>query len=212
MLLRLLAATGVATPLFSSPAFGASPPPPAPPAPIVIDGVTANGTGCPTGTAAVSVSPDGTAFTVTYSNYLAQVGPGTAPADSSKNCRLDLTVRVPNGLTYAVASAGYQGFASVAPGASGTLRAGYHFQGDLRTTHSTHRFAGGFTNNWQATDTVNVHALAFAPCGEQRDFTIDTELRVDPGTSNPGATSFLEMDSTDGSIKTVYRLALKQCP
>ena len=83
MVLRALAATGVATSLFGSSAFGASPPPP--PDRIVIDSVAANGTGCPPGTASVAVSPDNTAFTVTYSNYLAQVWPGSAPTDFRKN-------------------------------------------------------------------------------------------------------------------------------
>ncbi|MEU2775790.1 DUF4360 domain-containing protein, partial [Streptomyces sp. NPDC007162] len=195
--------------LFAPGGGGGSPLPP--PAPIVIDSVTVNGTGCPTGTAAVSVSPDNTTFTVTYSNYLAQVGPGTAPADRTKNCQLDLLVHVPGGYTYAIASTDYRGFASLAPGASGTQRAGYHFQGNPHTTNSTHHFAGGFNNDWETTDTVNVAALVFAPCGQQRTLDISTELQVDPGTSSPSATSFMEMDSTDGTIKTEYHLALKQC-
>ncbi|MGV9564237.1 DUF4360 domain-containing protein [Streptomyces sp. NPDC003480] len=209
MVLRVLAATGVATSLFGSSAFGGNPPPP--PAPIVIDSVTANGSGCPAGTAAVAVSPDNTAFTVTYSNYLAQVGPGSAPTDREKNCQLNLLVHVPRGRTYAIVSADYRGFASLAPGASGTQRAGYHFQGNSHTTNFTHHFQGGFTGDWQTTDTVDVAARAFAPCGEERNLTINTELQVEPGTSSPSATSFMEMDSTDGTIKTVYHLAWKRC-
>ncbi|MEU8928043.1 DUF4360 domain-containing protein [Kitasatospora sp. NPDC048545] len=209
MVLRALAATGVAASLFGSSGLGGKPVPP--PAPIVIESVAVNGSGCPAGTAAVSVAPDNTAFTVTYSNYTAKVGPGTAPTDYRKNCQLGLLVHVPGGYTYAVVSATYRGFASLAPGASGTQRASYHFQGSARTTDSTHHFEGGFTGNWQETDTVDVAARVFAPCGQTRNLDIDTELRVEAGTSSPGATSFLEMDSTDGSIKTVYRLAWKRC-
>ncbi|MFJ9758268.1 DUF4360 domain-containing protein [Streptomyces sp. NPDC101149] len=209
MVLRALAATGVATSLFGSSAFGGSPPPT--PDRIVIDTVEANGSGCPTGTAAVAVSPDRTAFTVTYSNYMAKVGPGSAPTDRKKNCQLNLLVQVPRHYTYAIVSAGYQGFASLAPGASATQRASYHFQGNAHTTNSTHHFMGGFNNNWQTTDTVAVAARDFAPCGEQRTLNINTELRVEPGTSSPSATSFMEMDSTDGRIKTVYHLAWKRC-
>ncbi|MFI9365202.1 DUF4360 domain-containing protein [Kitasatospora sp. NPDC053057] len=213
MVLRVLAATGVATSLFGSSAFGGSPSPPPPPPQdrIVIDSVAASGTGCPAGTAAVAVSPDSTAFTVTYSNYLAQVGPGAAPTDSQKDCQLNLRVHVPGGFTYAVVSAGYRGFASLAPGASATQRASYHFQGNPRTTKSAHHFKGGFNNDWQTTDTVDVAALVFAPCGEERSLDIDTELQVERGTSSPNATSFMEMDSTDGRINTVYRLVLQQC-
>ncbi|MFH8385879.1 DUF4360 domain-containing protein [Kitasatospora sp. NPDC018058] len=212
-MLRALAATGVATSLFGSSAFGGSPPPPPPPPPdrIVIDSVAVNGSGCPVGTASVAVSPDNTAFTVTYSNYLAQVGGGASPTDFRKNCQLDLLVHVPGGFTYAIVSADYRGFASLAPGASGTQRASYHFQGNPLAINSTHHFKGGFTGDWQTTDTVPVAALVFAPCGEERNLDINTELQVERGTSSPSATSFMEMDSTDGTIKTVYHLAWKQC-
>ncbi|MER7772589.1 DUF4360 domain-containing protein [Kitasatospora sp. NPDC096140] len=209
MLLRALAATGVAASLFGSSGLGGSPHPP--PVPIVIDSVTANGSGCPTGTAAVSVSPDNTAFTVTYSTYLAQVGPGSSPTDYRKNCQLSLVVHVPGGYTYAVVSASYRGFASLAPGASGIQRAGYHFQGSNRTTNSTHRFDGAFNDDWEVTDSVDVRARVFAPCGAERNLDINTELQVDQGTSSPSATSFMEMDSTDGSITSVYHLAWKRC-
>lgn len=209
MVLRALAATGVVTSLFGSSAFGGNPPPP--PHGIVIDSLAVNGSGCPAGTASVAVSPDNTAFTVTYSKYMAQVGPGSAPTDRKKNCQLKLLVHVPRRYTYAIVSAVYRGFASLAPGASGTQRASYHFQGNAHTINSIHHFNGGFNNDWQTTDTVHVAARDFAPCGAKRNLDINTELRVDPGTSSPSSTSFMEMDSTDGSIQTVYHLAWKQC-
>src|SRR5512142_1289035 len=102
--------------------FLSSPTPP-PPDKIVIDVVTVNGSGCPAGTAAVAVSPDNTAFTVTYSQYLAQVGVGATATDFRKNCQLSLAVHVPQGFTFAIAEADYRGFASLAAGASGTERA-----------------------------------------------------------------------------------------
>ncbi|MFE3764869.1 DUF4360 domain-containing protein [Streptomyces sp. NPDC059104] len=210
MVLRALAAAGVAASLFGSAAVGGPTPPP--PAPITIDSVTANGTGCPPGTAAVAIGPDQTTFIVTYSNYQAQVGGGSAPTDRQKNCQLSLLLHVPGRRSaYATVTATYTGFASLAPGASGTERASYHFQGDAHTTTFTHNFPGGFNNNWQTTDTVRIAARNRARCGEDRTLTINTELQVDPGTSSPGATSFMSMDSTNGSIKTVYHLAWKKC-
>lgn len=205
---RALAATGAAASLFGSSAFGGNPPPPQDR--IVIGTVAVNGSGCPAGTAAVTVFPDNTAFTVTYSNYLARVGPGSAPTDRKKDGQLNLRVHVPGGYTYAIVSAGYRGFASLAPGASGTQGASHPFQGNAHTTNSTHHFKGGFNSNWQTTDTVDVAARVFAPCGEERNLNINTVLRVERGTSSPSATSFVEMDSTDGRIKTVYQMAWKR--
>jgi len=179
---------------------------------IVIDVITVNGSGCPAGTAAVAVSLDNTAFTVTYSNYLAQVGVGSVPTDFRKNCQLNILVHVPTGFTYAIASANYRGFASLAPGATGLERANYFFQGQAPTAFIQHPFAGPMEDDWQSTDTTDLAALVFAPCGVQRNLNINTELRVGAGTSDPTkTTSFMTMDSTDGQITTTYHFAWMQC-
>ncbi|MEY9965127.1 hypothetical protein ABIA33_003169 [Streptacidiphilus sp. MAP12-16] len=184
-----------------------------PPGNVTVGLVTVNGSGCPAGTAAVAVAPDNTAFTVTYSNYLAQVGVGAARTDSRKNCQLDVRVNVPQGFTYAIAQADYRGFASLASGASSIERANYYFQGQSQTTSASHSFSGPLDDDWQATDVAGVGAVVFAPCGETRDLNINTQLQVNLGTSDPATTnSFMTMDSTDGSITTVYHFSWKHCP
>jgi Domain of unknown function (DUF4360) len=186
---------------------------PPPPDRIVIDIVTVNGSGCPANTAAVAVSPDNTAFTVTYSAYLAQVGVGAKKTDFRKNCQLNLRVHVPNGFTYAIAQADFRGFAHLEGGATGLERANYYFQGSSQTVYASHPFHGPYDDDWQTTDTVDVASLVYAPCGEERNLNINTELRVAAGTSDPTTTtSFVSMDSTDGSINTIYHFAWKKCP
>jgi hypothetical protein len=149
---------------------------------------------------------------VTYSDYLAQAG-GDSPATAfRKNCQLNLIVHVPQGFTYAIASADYRGFASLQPGASSTEKASYYFQGSPSTAFRSHKFEGPYDDNWQATDQTDWAQLVWAPCGVQRNFNINTELRVDKGTSDPAETSFMTMDSTDGDISTIYHMAWKECP
>ncbi|MEU6669577.1 DUF4360 domain-containing protein [Streptomyces sp. NPDC046727] len=183
-----------------------------PPDKIVIDVATVNGSGCPAGTAAVAVSPDNTAFTVTYSQYLAQAGGSSDPTAFRKNCQLNLVVHVPQGFTYAIASADYRGFASLQKGATGTQKASYYFQGSPNTVPRNHPFNGPYNDGWQATDSTDWAQLVWAPCGVLRNFNINTELRVNAGTTSPDKVSFMTMDSTDGDISTVYHLAWKECP
>ncbi|MFI8302925.1 DUF4360 domain-containing protein [Streptomyces sp. NPDC085927] len=183
-----------------------------PPDKIVIKVATVNGSGCPQGTTAVAVSENNTAFTVTYSDYLAQAGGTSDPTASRKNCQLSLIVHVPQGFTYAIASADYRGFAALQRGATGTQRASYYFQGSPNTEYRSHSFAGPYDDNWQATDTTDWAQLVYAPCGVQRNFNINTELRVGVGTSSPDKVSFMTMDSTDGDISTTYHMAWKECP
>ena len=110
------------------------------------------------------------------------------------------------------ASADSRGYASLQRGASSTEKASYYFQGSPNTASRTHTFRGPYEDDWQATDDSDWAQLVWAPCGVQRNFHINTELRVNAGTSSPGATSYMTMDSTDGDISTVYHLAWKECP
>jgi Domain of unknown function (DUF4360) len=183
-----------------------------PPDKIVIKVATVNGSGCPQGTTAVAVSEDNTAFTVTYSEYLAQAGGASDPTAFRRNCQLNLVVHVPQGFTYAIASADYRGFAALQPGASGTQKASYYFQGSPNTAQKTHPFSGPYDDNWQATDVTDWAQLVWAPCGVQRNFNINTELRVSAGSTSADKVSFMTMDSTDGDISTLYHLAWKECP
>lgn len=210
-MLNLLAAGSVALSLLASPII-IDPTPPPPDEQIVIDVITVNGSGCPAGTAAVAVSPDNTAFTVTYSNYLAQVGVGAAPTDFRKNCQLALQVEVPAGFTYAILQADYRGYGYLESGATATQRANYYFQGMSPTVYKSHSFAGPLDDNWQTTDTSEIASVIWHPCGELRYLNINTELRVAAGTSDTTkTTSLMQMDSTDGSISTKYHFAWKKC-
>ncbi|GHE34492.1 hypothetical protein GCM10017673_41620 [Streptosporangium violaceochromogenes] len=180
---------------------------------ITVDVVTVNGSGCPHGSAVVTKGSDSTTFTVTYSDYLAQVGVGSTPTDFRKNCQLSLRVHAPQGFTYAVAQADYQGFAHLEDGATGEQKASYYFQGESQTAPVSHVLRGPFEGDWKNTDTTNVAALVYMPCGEDRGLNVNTELKVNAGTSSPEkTTSFMTMDSTHGSVNTVFHLRWKQCP
>ncbi|SMD23170.1 DUF4360 domain-containing protein [Lentzea albidocapillata] len=184
-----------------------------PPDHITIDVVTVNGSGCPAGTAAVAVSEDNKAFTVTYSDYLAQIGVGARPTDFRKNCQLNLRVNVPQGFTYGIAQADYRGFAHLERGAYAIQKANYYFQGMSQNDSASHRYNGPHSDDWQATDQTELAAIVYSPCGEKRNFNINTELRVYPGSSNTATTtSFVSMDSTDGAIDTTYQFSWKTCP
>ncbi|SDN08813.1 DUF4360 domain-containing protein [Allokutzneria albata] len=210
-MLRKLAVAGMSLALISIPAVAQADIAP-PPDKIVIEVATVNGSGCPAGTAAVAVSPDNTAFTVTYSQYMAKVGPGISPTEARKNCQLNLKVHVPQGFTYAIAQSDYRGFANLARGATAIEQANYYFQGMSPTVAARHNFSGPLDDNWQTTDKVDIASLVYAPCGEKRNVNINTELRVSKGTSPATETSFIAMDSTDGSIKTTYHFHWKTCP
>ncbi|BAL87822.1 hypothetical protein AMIS_26020 [Actinoplanes missouriensis 431] len=208
----LVAGTTLLAALAATAVPAAAAPAPLPVDKMVIDVVAANGSGCPLGTADVTVSPDNKAFTVTYSEFTAQVGVGARPLDFRKNCQLALNVDVPQGFTYAIARTDYRGFVRLEKGASATQSSFYYFQGDLQTHKTRHDFTGPADGDWQRTDTIGISSVSFLPCGERRFLNVNTELRVNAGWSDrKKTTSFLTMDSTDGNLDTVYHVAWRKC-
>jgi hypothetical protein len=178
---------------------------------ITVDVVTVNGSGCPAGTASVAPSTDGRSFRVSFSDFLAQSGPGAKPTDFRQNCQLSLRVNNAEGLSYGISKITYRGFASLTAGAQGVQRASYYFAGLSQTTRRTHTFSGPFSDDWETSDSSPNGEIVYAPCGENRNLNINSELRVERGTSDAQAFNFMSMDSTEGRVSATYELAWKSC-
>lgn len=176
---------------------------------ITVEMLSYNGSGCPPDTAVVAVTPDATAFTVTYSHYLARVGADSRPGEFRRNCQLSVDVTVPAGFTYAVVRADYRGYGYLEPGATALQKASYYFQGVPDTVATERRFAGPMDDTWNVSEETEFPV--YAPCEETRFLNINTELRVNAGSSDPERLSMMAMDSEDHDIETTYHLDLAEC-
>src|SRR3954466_216506 len=125
-------AAWVAAPAFAGTASAKSAPTPS--GKVTVEVKAINGSGCPKGTAEVTPNSDNTGFSVEYHQFNAQTGVGTSPTDARRNCQLGLLISVPQGFTYAIARATYNGFAYLQPGASASEKANYYFQGESAST------------------------------------------------------------------------------
>jgi hypothetical protein len=178
---------------------------------VTVEVQTVNGSGCPAGSATVRARADNTAFVVSYNDFLAYAGGGANLVESRKNCQINVRVHVPQGFTYAIAQAEYRGFAHLAAGATAQQIAHYYFSGQSATADSAHSFAGPLTTLWKTVDRADGAALVYAPCGADANLNINTELRVDAGSSKADAVSIVGMDSTRGSVETLFNLSWKKC-
>lgn len=209
-MINMIAVGSLALSLVGAPLSVEPTPPPA--SKINIDLVNLNGSGCKAGTTAVTISPDNSAFTVTYSDYLAQVGVGAKPTDSRKNCQMAVQVHVPQGFTFAIAKTDNRGYMNLAKGASAIEKTSYYFQGMSQGAWAQRTWNGPYDDNWQTTDEVPVTAMVFSPCGEKRYLMVNTELRANPGSSDVTKTnSQISMDSTDTEFSTKFYLTWTKC-
>jgi len=203
-----LAALGAA--LLSSLAIAATPAcaaAPAQPPSFTVRLLTANGSGCPQGSAAVH-QMSGTGFTVTYKRYTAAAGSGAKPIDFRKNCQLNTLVGIPAGWTVGVGEVDYRGYAHLGKGARGEIGASYYIAGQPGTSRQSHQILGPANRYYAFTDKATV--VTWAPCATSVGLNINTELRSYAG-SDRSYRNLLTMDITKGTLGTVYHLAFQRC-
>jgi hypothetical protein len=147
---------------------------------LAVTVVTANGSGCPNSTATARVLPDGSSFTIDFTGYHAWAGSNAPSTAFRRNCQFALRITGPEGMTYAVASAEYSGFALLNDGVTGAQTASYYFQGQSATTATSHRFIGPLADTWETSDVIALDKLVFASCLDERNLNVNTELRLTP--------------------------------
>ncbi|HEX9999661.1 MAG TPA: DUF4360 domain-containing protein [Actinoplanes sp.] len=178
-----------------------------PTAKITLEVIAAAGSGCAPGTATVVANSDNTGFRIKYTEFLAEAGGTASLIDSRKNCQIGVLVTVPAGWTFAIAEANYRGRAKLAAGATGLQRTNYYWQGSSENNATEQQFTGPLNTTWSAKDVAP--ALVYTPCGGQKVLNINTELRVDEGTST--SKSSLSMRSSDGDVDTLFNLSWAEC-
>ena len=173
------------------------------PAGVDVQLVTANGSGCAVGAGEATgvTTDDGEFLTVTSPAYFAQAGGAARPTDIRKNCLLSLQIRPPAGWTYAVTEVHSSGYAFLTSGVTGVSRISVWFQGSSVTQTATHTFAGPQAEPWRTVDEL---PLQFAPCGAQRNLNINTEVRVNRGSSTAATSSFTVRNGETG-LRLVWR-------
>ncbi|MFC7531649.1 DUF4360 domain-containing protein [Actinoplanes sp. GCM10030250] len=174
---------------------------------ITVEVVAANGSGCAPGTATVVANADKTGFRIRYRDFVAQAGGGVDATDRRKNCQAGVVVTAPAGWTFAIAEANYRGRARLSSGATGLQRTSYYWQGSATTSRTEETFGGPYYGYWNTDDVAPV--LIYVPCEEQRVLNINTELRVDAGTST--STSSMSMTSSDGDVDTLFNFSWVRC-
>ena len=174
---------------------------------VTVEVIAANGSGCAPGTATVIANSDKTGFRIRYYDFVAEAGGGAALTDRRKNCQIGALVTVPAGWTFAVAEADYRGRARLYSGATALQRTNYYWQGSSDNSSTDETFTGPLNSYWETSDVAPV--LIYKPCAEQRVLNINTELRVDNGTST--SRSSMSMKSSEGDVDTLFNFAWIRC-
>ncbi len=182
--------------------------------PVEIKSITYNGSGCPIGTVAENLAPDKQAFTLTFSDYIAEAGPDFVLSDGRKNCQLTLDLALPQGWQVSIASFDYRGFAFLDEGIMATYRTRYYFQGRPRSAPISRRAFGFFDDDFEFREEIDFESLVWSPCGAVRALNVNTSVSVRNLDKNtyPDAEGVIGTDSIDGQITQVWGISWRRCP
>jgi hypothetical protein len=165
------------------------------------------GTGCPAGSASVSLSPDSSAISILFDQYVAQAGGATA--FDRKNCNIAIPVHVPQGLSVAIMAIDYRGFVQLPAGARANLQVNYFLAGQGRGVTSNKSFYGASSQNYLTTDRLGFQSIVWTACGADTILRANTSMLVNSNSQREQAMA--TVDSADIDSGLIYHIQWKTC-
>lgn len=165
------------------------------------------GTGCPAGSASVSLSPDSKAISILFDQYVVEAG--GAKSFDRKNCNIAIPVQVPNGYSVAVMAIDYRGFIGLTAGARATLSVNYFLAGQGRGVSTSKTFQGAVSDNYLKSDRLGIESLVWSACGASTILRANTSMLVQSNRYREQAMA--TVDSADIESGLVYHIQFRQC-
>jgi hypothetical protein len=173
--------------------------------------VVANGSGCPAGSWDVDISPDGQVFTATFSQYEVNITPQVPDATLARDCTLAIQLHSPQGLSYAITSFYYSGYAFLEQGVTARQSARYWFQGNPLPPTNSNRvdIVGPADRSFLFQDSIETKDQVYSACGTQRDLNVNTRLQVI--NSSPKRNGYANIASIDGKTELKFGITWRKC-
>ncbi len=166
------------------------------------------GSGCPAGTASAILSPDNTALTLLFDQYVAQAGGASRLSMDRKNCNISIPVLVPEGYSVSILTVDYRGFVSIPRGGSGRFSAEYFFAGS-RGPVVARDFLSGSDEDFTITNNLGIQAMVWSACGADVNLRVNTNMLV--RTNRQMEEALGVVDSADFQTGIIFHLKFKRC-
>lgn len=167
------------------------------------------GTGCPAGTASVSLSPDEDAISILFDSFSASAGNFSGKRVDRKSCNLSIPVAIPQGYSVAVIQVDYRGFNLIpAYGAYTRLNTEYFWAGIRGPTFSK-LFTGPQNRDFTTTNGILAESLVWTPCGASVNLRVNSSIMAQ-SNSRMDQTDIM-VDSADITSGLIYHLQWRRC-
>ena len=180
-----------------------------------ITDITVNGAGCIPGSVSKNVAADKLSFTLGFQNYVAEVGPYLNPSDARKSCQMNISLKIPAGWRFAIASFDYRGYMNLDAGISAEHKTSYYFQAFEKTGEFSSTKVGPEQKDFRFQQQVDLNEVHWSACDNKRSLNIKTAIRLwnSDRTKYPNASGVMGTDAIDGQFQDQnWKLAWGRCP
>jgi hypothetical protein len=165
------------------------------------------GTGCPDGTASVTLSPDAKSLSILFDQYFVEAGGETNKSFERKSCNIAIPVHVPQGLSVSILTIDYRGYNNLPSGGKTTFAVEYFFAGQKGPTFNK-TFNGALDKDYLITNKLQANALVYSACGADVNLRTNSSIRVQ---TKQNKEEFASVDSEDVGASVKFLLQWKQC-
>ncbi len=166
------------------------------------------GNGCPAGSASATVSPDGSAISILFDQYIAEAGSTTGRRIDRKSCNFAVPVHVPQGYSVAVFQVDYRGFNAVPSGGYNRFDVEYFWAG-ARGPRVSRIFTGPNSSGFSVTDRLTTQTLVWTPCGQNVNLRVNSSMMAQSNAQMDQTMGIV--DSADISSGLIYHLQWRRC-
>ena len=169
------------------------------------------GTGCPAGTASVSLTDDQSILSVLFDSFVAQAPTVQGAPFDRKACNLRIPVSVGPGFQVALIAFDYRGFAAIPQGGRGSFQARYAYVGQARPAIFNKNFSMGIADNYSLKNELISTSIDWTPCSTGRDLMMTVDANILAMTNSRREAANVSIDSVDVSAGLLYAIQLRRC-
>ena len=167
------------------------------------------GTGCPAGTASVSLSPSEDAISILFDQFSASAGSSSGKRVDRKACNLSIPVTIPQGYSVSVIQVDYRGFNLIPSAGAYTRLNTEYFWAGIRGPMFSKLFTGPQNKDFTTSNGIIAESLVWTPCGASVNLRVNSSIMAQ--SNNRMDQTDIMVDSADITSGLIYHIQWRRC-
>lgn len=167
------------------------------------------GSGCPAGTASVTLSPSEDAISILFDAFSASAGGDSRKRVDRKSCNLSIPVTIPQGYSVSVIQVDYRGFNFIPSSGAYTRLNTEYFWAGIRGPMFSKLFVGPQNKDFTTSNGIIAESLVWTPCGASVNLRVNSSVMAQ--SNNRMDQTDIMVDSADITSGLIYHIQWRRC-